>query len=259
MQQWEVIHSVPHLWNDTCHVYLAKTTDFQPWHFQLLSNAELEYALSFRKEQDRIQFIIGCALSRLVLAEQLNMPPHQVPIDRTCPKCQKPHGRPRLPDDKLHWSVSHSGEIILVAFTVNALVGVDVEWIRPFISYDTTHIIEGILTEKEAVHLSNLPKKERLKGILSYWTRKEAVLKATGEGLNTSPQKVEVSGPYQKPVLKKFEGHQDLLSQCVLMDFFLHPEYQASLAIFSHLPINLLLYDAGMLMKMDLEIHDHHR
>lgn len=249
MMEWQVANAIPHLSNHTCQVWLSKTTDMQPWHVRMLNDEERKRAQSFRKDQDRARFIIGCALSRLVLATQLNMAPHQVPIDRTCPICHKAHGRPRLPHGLLQWSVSHSGDVILVAFTTDAPVGVDVEWMNATWDLDVVKMADGILTEREIVHILQMSSNDRIRGFLTYWTRKEAVLKATGEGLKIPPLNVAVSGPQQAPRLLAFTGRPDDVDNIILHDLNLDLNYVAALSIFSKTQKRIEQYDASVLMQ----------
>jgi 4'-phosphopantetheinyl transferase len=48
-------------------------------------------------------------------------------VTRACPDCDRPHGKPLVPDTGLHVSVSHSGDLVAVAVTTAAPVGIDVE------------------------------------------------------------------------------------------------------------------------------------
>ncbi|MBA2876032.1 4'-phosphopantetheinyl transferase family protein [Thermaerobacillus caldiproteolyticus] len=256
MIEWQVVNSVPHISNDVCQVWMSKTTDIQSWHVRMLNDDERKRSQSFRKDEDRIRFIIGCTLSRLVLATQLNVAPHQVPIDRTCPVCHKPHGRPRLPYGLPQWSVSHSGDVILVAFTRDAPVGVDVEWINP--DLDVIQMADGVLTEKEILHLLQMASNDRIRGFLTYWTRKEAVLKATGEGLKIPTLNVTVSGPQQTPRLLAFDGRSDLLDNAILRDLTVDLNYVAALSIFSKTPKKIEQYDASMLMQKGFGWQDYY-
>lgn len=258
MTEWQVVNSIPPLSDHTCQVWLSKTTDMQPWHVRMLNDEERKRAQSFRKDQDRARFIVGCALSRLVLATQLNMAPHQVPIDRTCPICHEAHGRPRLPYGFLQWSVSHSGNIILVAFTTDAPVGIDVEWMNTAWDFDVVKMADGILTEKEIAHILQMPANDRMRGFFIYWTRKEAVLKATGEGLNIPPLNVVVSGPQQAPRLLAFTGRPDGADDVTLHDLDLGFNYVAALSIFSKTQKRIEQYDASVLMQQGFGWKDYY-
>ena len=108
-----------------------------------------------------------------------------------CSVCKLQHGRPQLPEGMPQLSVSHSGEWVVVAFTKSAPVGIDVEQMNP--SIDVMKMAEGVLTDIEIAQVMKLPNEQKIEGFLTYWTRKEAVLKATGEGLMIPPVHITVS------------------------------------------------------------------
>lgn len=191
MKDWEIVDSVPELRSHHCQVWWAQISDLQCWHYNLLNEIEREKANLFHHSEDRARFMLGCAISRLVLGKQLTMSPLQVPINRTCSVCKLAHGRPQLPVGMPQLSVSHSGERVAVAFTTSTPIGIDVEQINSNI--DVLKMAVGVLTDIEIAQLMQLPVERRIEGFLTYWTRKEAILKATGEGLMISPSNLTVS------------------------------------------------------------------
>lgn len=86
-----------------------------------------------QREADRGRSLVGFALLRSAVGEHLGVAPGDVVVDRTCEDCGGPHGRPRMtgPLGPLHVapsvSVSHSGLLVVVALSVDAVVGVDVQ------------------------------------------------------------------------------------------------------------------------------------
>jgi len=108
------------------------------------------------------------------------------------------HGKPRLavglvsasqPD--LRFSVSHSGELALIALTVGREVGIDLEYVDREIHFEG--IARRFFTAAEITALLHLPPEMRRSGFFLCWTRKEAVLKARGEGLAASLDSFSVS------------------------------------------------------------------
>jgi 4'-phosphopantetheinyl transferase len=136
-----------------------------------------------RQELDRRRFVVGHRLVRRVLAARLGTEPRAVPLIVDCPTCGLPHGRPRLPGSGLGApvSISHAGDLVLVAHTPAALgpvsVGVDVELVSgtEWDGFDTAALTPS---ERAAVAVSPRPGARSL-----LWTRKEAILKALGVGL----------------------------------------------------------------------------
>ena len=98
-----------------------------------------------------------------------------------------PPGRPPL-----HVSLAHAGDRVVVAATDLGPVGVDVELdsCAEFAGFDAVS-----LAESERQELAALPSVHRMTGRTQMWVRKEAVLKATGDGLTVDPRRVIVSPP----------------------------------------------------------------
>ena len=136
-------------------------------------------------EADRSRFLAAWVLARLVLGERLGRDPAALSFDRTCAHCGDPrHGKPvvDITGPGLDFSLSHAGELAVVAVS-ERVVGVDVE--------DATAGQQPqapALTERERATCLNYADFARL------WTRKEAVLKAAGKGLEIHPRRIEVLG-----------------------------------------------------------------
>jgi 4'-phosphopantetheinyl transferase len=126
--------------------------------------------------------VVGAhALLRRVLSELSGTPPADHVLTRTCATCGGPHGKPVLDHPTLHVSLSSAGDLAVVAVTAAGPVGVDVERIAAtdFEGFDGVALGAG--------EQARTPR-ERARA----WTRKEAVLKATGTGLATDPRTVDV-------------------------------------------------------------------
>ncbi|WP_309243662.1 4'-phosphopantetheinyl transferase superfamily protein [Streptomyces sp. CAI-85] len=152
---------------------------------------------------DRSRFLVGCALSRLVLGELLGLPPARVPLRRVCPRCGGPHGKPRLDmpgsAEPYDFSVTHSGEIIGVAVCRGAEVGLDVE--EADSPVDVALAARTALAAPELAALDALPPADRKAAFLRTWTRKEAVLKALGAGLTLPLRDLRLSPPDTRPTV----------------------------------------------------------
>ncbi len=131
-------------------------------------------------------------LLRLVLAGYLGSPPTDIEIDRSCPDCARPHGRPRLsrrPAGTIEFSVSHGGDVLVLAFADNTPVGVDVEPIGAVADVGS-EFLDFTLTAAERSRVLEAPAPQRRRTLLRHWTGKEAILKALGTGLEVEPQAV---------------------------------------------------------------------
>lgn len=128
---------------------------------------------------------VARASARIMLAEALGTAPDRVPISRQCAHCGHPsHGRPTVAgDDRISFSVSHSGPFGLVALASgDVTVGVDVEEVRPRRRLGA--LAARVLNDDEhAAWLAIADDDERLRSFLRVWTAKEAYLKALGVGI----------------------------------------------------------------------------
>ena len=136
-------------------------------------------------------------LLRLILAQYLDLPPAEIEIDRSCPDCARPHGRPRLRTPPggtvgaMEFSVSHGGDLLVFAFADRAPVGVDVEPVGA-VEEVGAELVEFTLSDAERLRLLELPAAQRRRIFLHHWTGKEAILKALGTGLDVEPQAVSL-------------------------------------------------------------------
>jgi 4'-phosphopantetheinyl transferase len=90
-------------------------------------------------------------------------------------------GKPALADDSLEFSLSHSGDWACVAWSRAHRVGVDIEDI--YRVRQLQHIASILLCEQEATQINMLAPGRRQDAMLRLWTRKEAIFKASGLGL----------------------------------------------------------------------------
>jgi len=195
---------------------------------RLLDPVERERRAAYRERADRDRFTIGVAVSRVVLGAHLGVAPERVSIDRTCPQCGRPDGRPRLADEAgVRFSVSHSGDLVVVAFAVDGAVGVDVERWDPLRGPEVAPVI---LSPAERADFDALPTADQSRAFFRYWVRKEAVLKATGDGLGVQLRDLTLSASDQPPRLVDWAGRPELPARVYLVDLPRDPGYAASLA-----------------------------
>lgn len=239
----------------SCEVWWAWTGDVRAEHEALLDTPERRRLATFRRDDDRSRYVTGCALTRLALGLRQDRHPAAVEIDRTCPSCGEPHGPPRVAGGPAI-SVAHSGELVAVAFAfaggAGVRVGIDVERID-----DAAGVVElagePVLSEAEGRQLHALPHAARHAALLRFWTRKQAVLKATGDGLRVEPSAVAVSGPGAPPRLLGFRGRPGLEKRARLVDLFPAPGYVGALCLLDVEPTAaapaVAEHDAGALLR----------
>lgn len=172
-------------------VWWARLGDLRPGHVDLLDPVERRRRAEYRRAPDRDRFTIGAALCRAVLGAHLQIPPARVPLSRSCESCPRPHGRPRLPwADGPTVSVSHSQDLVVVALapTRGLRVGVDVE---PVAAAPAAADLD-VFSRAEHLLSAPLGHDHRAALALRAWVRKEAVLKATGDGLRVRMSELTV-------------------------------------------------------------------
>ncbi|MFI5693518.1 4'-phosphopantetheinyl transferase family protein [Kribbella sp. NPDC051586] len=143
-----------------------------------LDGAERGRLAGYVREVDRARFLLGVTITRRVLGRRFSLPAAKVGLDRTCAECGKPHGKVRA--DGVELSVTHSGDLVGVAIA-DVPVGIDVEAVDPELDVDAAARVA--LSPNEVRDLSGYDGIAKAQAFTTYWTRKEAVLKATGEGL----------------------------------------------------------------------------
>ena len=175
---------------DDIQVWEASQSGMEPelaYFTSLLSSDEIARANRFRFDKDRNQFTIARGLLRTMLARYLQTEPRSVHF------CFSEKGKPAIgtPSSGLQFNVAHSGDLILLAFSRGRRLGVDVEQIRS--DFATAEIAERFFSESERHCLRSIPVADRHEAFFRCWTRKEAYIKATGDGLSLPLHQFDVS------------------------------------------------------------------
>lgn len=190
----------------SCTVYWARPDAAHPRLADLLDEHERDQLDRFRRPADRARYLAAHALARIVLATSVGTPAERLRFDRRCPHCERPHGKPELrPDGGPRFSLSHAGDRVALAVVPARQVGVDVERWRPAPTGDPDELAAEVLDETERAVYDRLPE-PRHRNLLTCWTRKEALLKATGDGLRVSPAQLRVTAPDRPPALEAWAG-----------------------------------------------------
>jgi 4'-phosphopantetheinyl transferase len=179
-----------------CELWVARLPRFAPHQDRLgklLTHAERAQVDRHRQASDRRRLRLSRALLRLLLARYLEEEPGRIQVDRRCPSCGRPHGKPRLGGPaRLHFSVAHAPDLLVFAVQAATPVGVDLEAVAGPGRQPPPELVELALTPAERRHLAQAPPTERWRRFLDYWTRKEAALKQVGTGLATPLHDVRV-------------------------------------------------------------------
>jgi 4'-phosphopantetheinyl transferase len=151
-----------------------------------LDDIERGRLAAYVQDADKARFLLGATMVRRLLAARFSLRPAMVRLDRTCPDCGKPHGK--VSADGVELSVTHSGDLIGVAIA-DVPVGIDVEKIDPALDVDP--LARMVLAPDEVQELQKYDGLKKIRAFTAYWTSKEAVVKATGEGLRADLRSVD--------------------------------------------------------------------
>jgi 4'-phosphopantetheinyl transferase len=193
---------------------------------EALSAEERAQAERFHFEADRRRAIIGRGLARLLLGYYLGIPAQQIEFKYNA------FGKPALADSRLpfQFNVSHSGDVILVATAIDRVLGVDVERIKPDMA--TAEIAARFFSPHECRTLLALPSETRREAFFACWTRKEAYLKARGDGLSLALDSFDVAfAPADAPRLLATRHDPAEVSRYTLCALDAGPGYAAALAV----------------------------
>ncbi|MCX4830336.1 4'-phosphopantetheinyl transferase superfamily protein [Streptomyces sp. NBC_01016] len=188
---------------DAVHVWQGKVSDqLDPAALALLSPDERAIAAR-RAAPIGTRYAKVHAEVRRILAGYLDADPRELRVGRwPCPRCPDPaHGRPRLvvPGTGLDFNLSRSGPHWLLAVSAQRPVGVDLETARPAGDLWTTS--SAVMSPSELRYLKSLPDEAaRTATYYRAWTRKEAVVKASGVGVVADLRSVDVRPHEPAPV-----------------------------------------------------------
>ena len=143
----------------------------------LLAVEEQERAARFYFHQDRRCYIVARGALRDILGRYLGQPPKTIRFQVT------EYGKPHLAQSEFDFNVSHSAELALIAIARQRPVGVDVEYAqRPL--HDADALVDRYFSVHERNAYRAVPAAQKQTAFYNGWTRKEAYIKARGEGLS---------------------------------------------------------------------------
>jgi len=151
-----------HVFKINCNIY----PQIESYLAIVLTKPELEKMSTFFKKNDAIRFALGKYFLRKIVSRKLNIEPRN--IDFLLTKYNKPYLQ------EVDFNISHSGAYVAIAIS-NKPIGIDVELIKNHFDYDELARVCFTLNERKLI--------SNLHDFYAFWTRKEAILKASGEGL----------------------------------------------------------------------------
>ncbi len=154
-----------------------------------LTPDEVTRADRFHFQKDRDHFIVARGILRLILSRYLEMEPGHLRF------CYGAHGKPALAacsrDEMLRFNLPHSKGLAIYSITRGCEIGVDVEYMRE--DFPGFEIAEQFFSPGEVATLRALAPNRRQEAFFTFWTLKEAYLKAQGQGLALPLDQLDVS------------------------------------------------------------------
>ena len=193
----------------------------------LLSDDERERAARFRFPLHGDRFVVARASLRLLLGGALGESPDGLRF------AYGSAGKPALADAHggLSFNLSHSDDAALVALVLGTSVGVDIEAERE--SVDAFDLADRFFAAREAAALATVPLAGRMAAFFRCWTRKEAFIKAIGEGLSAPLGDFEVSFADERepPRLLRVAWAPDEVDRFTLLDVPAYPGFAGAVAV----------------------------
>jgi 4'-phosphopantetheinyl transferase len=209
-----------HVWPVSIHAPAAVVDQFR----SLLSADETARAARFKFEHLQHSFTLARGALRILLGRYLNTPPRDLEFRYGA------KGKPALAQSAgLQFNASHSGHLALFAFTMGCELGVDIEAVRSM--PDMEDVARRFFCAEETAELMALSTGQRDQGFFLCWTRKEAYIKATGEGLSAPLDAFRVTlRPGEPARIIHLERDPIAAQAWTLHDLGLEPGYAAALA-----------------------------
>jgi 4'-phosphopantetheinyl transferase len=190
----------------------------------VLAAEELHRADRFHFEHLRQSFVITHGAVRHLLAGYVRMAPKNIRFRYGL------RGKPAIEQSEgIEFNLTHSGELALAAVSLGCPVGIDVERLRPLEDMQT--IAEHFFCPDEADEIMSLPLDQRELAFFTCWTRKEAYIKALGDGLHVPLDRFRVTvRPNEDARLVRVTDEPTAPEEWNLEDLRVSQEYAAALA-----------------------------
>ena len=197
-----------------------------PAFWNILSHDERKRAERLRFDRHRQRFIVQRGMLRKILSGYLDTPPDEIRFH------QGPGGKPAVAGESpmIRFNLSHSKGYALYAVARGREVGIDVEVVRP--KPKAAGLVARFFSSNENKAFQKLEPGEKESAFFAGWTRKEAYVKAVGEGLRFSLKRFDVSlAPGDQKALMHVAGAPEETRRWSLRDIDLGPDFRAALAV----------------------------
>ncbi len=155
---------------------LNPCVEYQQSYFQWLDEEEKRHVAALHNDAVRSRYVQVHGQLRLILGELVNEQPEKLRIAKS------EHGKPYLVDfPGLEFNLSHTADHFAIAATHNCLLGVDIEACKSRANF--IGLVNKCFAYEEKIYWQQLPESARITEFYRLWTRKEAFVKATGQGI----------------------------------------------------------------------------
>lgn len=217
--------------SDEVHVWrgeLDRSSSYVQSLLRTLTADERSRAERLYFQNDRERFIVARGILRAILSRYLDTEPSRLRF------CYTDYGKPAVVKefggDEVCFNVSHSHGLALFAVTRGRELGVDLEWRRSGLVND--QIAEQFFSAQEIRVLHSLPRNIQDQAFFNCWTRKEAYIKAKGEGFSMPLDRFSVSlAPGEPAVLMSTEADPQEAARWSLRELFPAPGFVAAVAV----------------------------
>lgn len=207
------------------HVFLLRLAAFDADALTAnLCPTEKARAARLKVAKARAQFIITRAVLRQLLANYLGIAPRALAF--TAGPCGKPALSPHWQQKRIEFNVSHAADYALLALGLDHRLGVDIESVERQVDYRA--LANRFFSAAEQAAFKKLPAGAACAAFYRVWSRKEACLKATGQGLAGGLSGFSVPLG-QTPVQTRVRGATDTGSDWFIYNVIAPPGYQTAL------------------------------
>jgi 4'-phosphopantetheinyl transferase len=184
----QINHNELHLWEISSLLHESKFTQF-------LTPEELTHAHKFLQEKDKNRYIVARASLKKILSLYLKIPTNEIEFE------YNEYGKPALLQElnsfSIQFNISHSHELILLAFTLHHKIGVDIEYKKQLADLDS--IAKTVFSHTEYSYWQKVAVENKLNLFYQLWTYKEALIKALSFGFSYDTKNFTVTENNQQP------------------------------------------------------------
>lgn len=190
----------------------------------ILSSDELEKANRYKFENDRNNYIVCRAILRNIIGSYLSLDPSEVTFSYS------EKGKPYIKGNNIKFNLAHSKGFAVYAFALENEIGIDVEYLKAI--PDAIKIAERYFSEYEIDELKKTDTAKIENLFFICWTRKEAFIKAIGEGLSYPLTDFSVPlKPGEEPKLLRIKNNSCEVQNWSLYNIDVIRNYTSALAV----------------------------